>query len=224
MNGASQLAKAGRPKEPWKRSHIIQSAIPLFRENGLWSVGVQELADAAGVSRASIHYHFSGVNGVILGVAEQGFQLMYTLRRSAVDKLGDPRSKLVALIRMGIPEILPPEYIVMYESIGVFRANPDSLPLLQGLSAKQLELYVSVIKEGVDAGFFFPREQIESIGKNLLSIEDAWGIYLTLGTEQNSEETRQRMLSYASLALKCDLSKFSRDAVADRPAATGLAS
>jgi hypothetical protein len=32
------------------------------------------------------------------------------------------------------------------------------------------------------------------------------------------------MLSYASLALKCDLSKFSRDAVADRPAATGLAS
>jgi AcrR family transcriptional regulator len=218
------VSKPGRPKEPWKRNHIIESAIPLFSEQGLWSVGIQELADAAGVSRASIHYHFSGVNGVILGVAEKGFSLMYTRRRSAVDKLDDPRAKLVTLIRMGIPEILPPEYIVMYESIGVFRANPDSLPLLQGLSAKQLELYVFVIKEGLDAGYFFPCEDIESIGKNLLSIEDAWGVYLTLGTEQNSEETRQRMLSYASLALKCDLSKFSRDTVADHPAATGLAS
>ncbi len=218
------MSKPGRPKEPWKRNHIIESAIPLFSEQGLWSVGIQELADAAGVSRASIHYHFSGVNGVILGVAEKGFSLMYTRRRSAVDKLDDPRAKLVTLIRMGIPDALPPEYIIMYESIGVFRANPELLPMINGLIAKQLELYVSVMREGIQSGYFSPLEDIESIGKNLLAIEDGSGIYLTVGTEQDSEGIRLRMLSYATLALNCDLSSFAGTNAEINSTQTGLAS
>jgi AcrR family transcriptional regulator len=218
------VSKPGRPKEPWKRNHIIESAIPLFSEQGLWSVGIQELADAAGVSRASIHYHFSGVNGVILGVAEKGFSLMYTRRRSAVDKLDDPRAKLVTLIRMGIPDALPPEYIIMYESIGVFRANPELLPMINGLIAKQLELYVSVMREGIQSGYFSPLEDIESIGKNLLAIEDGSGIYLTVGTEQDSEGIRLRMLSYATLALNCDLSSFAGTNAEINSTQTGLAS
>ena len=218
------VSKPGRPKEPWKRNHIIESAIPLFSEQGLWSVGIQELADAAGVSRASIHYHFSGVNGVILGVAEKGFSLMYTRRQSAVDKIDDPRAKLVTLIRMGIPDALPPEYVIMYESIGVFRANAYFLPVLKGLSAKQLELYVSVMREGIQSGYFSPLEDLESIGKNLLAIEDASGIYLTLGTEHDSEEIRLRMLSYATLALNCDLSSFASINPGINSPQTGLAS
>jgi AcrR family transcriptional regulator len=218
------VSKPGRPKEPWKRNHIIESAIPLFSEQGLWSVGIQELADAAGVSRASIHYHFSGVNGVILGVAEKGFSLMYTRRRSAVDKLDDPRAKLVTLIRMGIPDALPPEYIIMYESIGVFRANPELLPMINGLIAKQLELYVSVMREGIQSGYFSPLEDIESIGKNLLAIEDGSGIYLTVGTEQDSEGIRLRMLSYAALALNCDLSSVAGINAEINSTQTGLAS
>ncbi|MEY4898623.1 MAG: hypothetical protein RL294_434 [Actinomycetota bacterium] len=218
------MSKPGRPKEPWKRNHIIESAIPLFSEQGLWSVGIQELADAAGVSRASIHYHFSGVNGVILGVAEKGFSLMYTRRRSAVDKLDDPRAKLVTLIRMGIPDALPPEYIIMYESIGVFRANPELLPMINGLIAKQLELYVSVMREGIQSGYFSPLEDIESIGKNLLAIEDGSGIYLTVGTEQDSEGIRLRMLSYAALALNCDLSSVAGINAEINSTQTGLAS
>jgi AcrR family transcriptional regulator len=218
------VSKPGRPKEPWKRNHIIESAIPLFSEHGLWSVGIQELADAAGVSRASIHYHFSGVNGVILGVAEKGFSLMYTRRRSAVDRLDDPRAKLVALIRMGIPDALPPEYIIMYESIGVFRANSELLPMVNGLIAKQLELYVSVMREGIQSGYFSPLEDIESIGKNLLAIEDGSGIYLTVGTEQDSEGIRLRMLSYAALTLNCDLSSFAGTNAEINSTQTGLAS
>jgi hypothetical protein len=148
------------------------------------------------------------VNGVILGVAEKGFSLMYTRRRSAVDRLDDPRAKLVTLIRMGIPDALPPEYIIMYESIGVFRANSELLPMINGLIAKQLELYVGVMREGIRSGFFSPHEDIESIGKNLLAIEDGSGIYLTVGTEMDSEGIRRRMLNYAALTLSCDLSSF----------------
>lgn len=203
------MSKSGRPKEPWKRDHIIDSAIPLFNQQGLWTVSIQEIADAAGVSRASIHYHFDGVDGIILGVAEKGFEFMFTRRQELVNSKIDPREKLVSLINLGIPDELPPEYIIMYESIGVFRSRTDFLPLAQNLIDSQLELYVAVLQEGVDAGIYLPQENLESIGKNLLAIEDASGIYLTLGTVDDTQEIRNRMLNYVSLALGYDLLAFS---------------
>ncbi len=203
------MSKSGRPKEPWKRDHIIDSAIPLFNQQGLWTVSIQEIADAAGVSRASIHYHFDGVDGIILGVAQKGFEFMFTRRQELVNSKIDPREKLVSLINLGIPDELPPEYIIMYESIGVFRSRTDFLPLAQNLIDSQLELYVAVLQEGVDAGIYLPQENLESIGKNLLAIEDASGIYLTLGTVDDTQEIRNRMLNYVSLALGYDLLAFS---------------
>jgi AcrR family transcriptional regulator len=203
------VSKSGRPKEPWKRDHIIDSAIPLFNQQGLWTVSIQEIADAAGVSRASIHYHFDGVDGIILGVAEKGFEFMFTRRQELVNSKIDPREKLVSLINLGIPDEIPPEYIIMYESIGVFRSRTDFLPLAQNLIDSQLELYVAVLQEGVDAGIYLPQENLESIGKNLLAIEDASGIYLTLGTVDDTQEIRNRMLNYVSLALGYDLLAFS---------------
>ena len=203
------MSKSGRPKEPWKRDHIIDSAIPLFNQQGLWTVSIQEIADAAGVSRASIHYHFDGVDGIILGVAQKGFEFMFTRRQELVNSKIDPREKLVSLINLGIPDEIPPEYIIMYESIGVFRSRTDFLPLAQNLIDSQLELYVAVLQEGVDAGIYLPQENLESIGKNLLAIEDASGIYLTLGTVDDTQEIRNRMLNYVSLALGYDLLAFS---------------
>lgn len=199
------MAKAGRPPEPWKREHIIDAAATVLTERGINATGIQDLADAAGVSRASIHYHFAGIEGVVLGVAERGFQLMYTRRRQAIERQVDPREQLVTLMRMGIPGDPPREYIVMYESIGVFRGNADFLPIMKSLSQRQFELYENVIGQGVDAGYFKPREPVASVGWNLLAIEDASGIYITLGTASPVEVMRERMITYASSSLDCDL-------------------
>ena len=199
------MARPGRPPEPWKRDHIIDTASAVLTERGLQSTVIQDLADAAGVSRAAIHYHFAGIEGVVLGVAERGFQLMYTRRRDAIEGEDDPRRQLVTLIRMGIPDVPPNDFIVMYESIGVFRGNPDFLPIMVKFSQRQFELYAGVIESGVELGLFNPRETIHDIGWNLLAIEDAGGIYLTIGTVTEAESLRDRMIGYASSVLDCDL-------------------
>lgn len=200
------MAKAGRPPEPWKREHIIDTAATVLTQRGVKATGIQDLADAAGVSRASIHYHFAGIEGVVLSVAERGFHLMFTRRWNAIKVETDPRVQLVTLMRMGIPESPPSEYIVMYESIGVFRGNSDFLPIMKNLSQRQFELYEQVINAGIAEGHFSPREPVESIGWNLLAIEDASGIYITLGTASPVETMRNRMTTYASSSLDCDLS------------------
>lgn len=199
------MSKAGRPPEPWKRTMIIDAAASVLTERGVNSTSLQDLADAAGVSRAAIHYHFSGMDGVILGVAERGYQLMYTRRAEAVARNEDARAQLVTMTRMGIPADPPSEYLVMYESIATFRANTDFLPVMERMSRDQFDLYLAIINRGVAQGHFRPREAIDIIGWNLLAVEDAAGIYITIRTSPEAEVMRGRLLSYASSSLDCDL-------------------
>lgn len=199
------MRKAGRPPEPWKRTLIIDAAATVLTERGVNSTSLQDLADAAGVSRAAIHYHFSGMDGVVLSVAERGYQLMYTRRADAIATEIDARVQLVRLMRMGIPSDPPNEYIVMYESIATFRAKSDFRPVLVQLSEGQVDLYEMVIRRGVDQGHFRPRESVEAIAWNLIAIEDAAGIYITIGTAPPVETARGRLISYASSSLDCDL-------------------
>ncbi|MSO38650.1 MAG: TetR/AcrR family transcriptional regulator [Acidimicrobiia bacterium] len=200
------MSKVGRPPEPWKKTQIIETASDVLSERGLQATGVKDLADAAGVSRAAIHYHFGGVDGVVLGIAERGFELMYTRRRVAIQALESATSRLVTLIRMGIPDPAPNHYVLMYESIGAVRNNPDFRPLFESFSRRQYELFEGVLLDGVASGDFHPRESIETISWNLLSIEDAAGIYITIGTAPAADEVRARMISYAASSLDCDLS------------------
>lgn len=199
------MKRAGRPPEPWKRSMIIDAAASVLTERGVNATSLQDLADAAGVSRAAIHYHFSGMDGVVLGVAERGYQLMYTRRAEAIQAESDPLVQLVTLIRMGIPTDPPNEYLVMYESIATFRANEDFLPVMAQLSLDQFNLYEDILTRGTDHGCFRPRESIASIGWNLLALEDAAGIYITIRTAPDPEIMRDRLLSYATATLDCDL-------------------
>jgi len=199
------MRKAGRPPEPWKRDLIIDAAATVLTERGVNSTSLQDLADAAGVSRAAIHYHFSGMDGVVLSVAERGYHLMYTRRAEAMAKQRDVRVQLVGLIRMGIPSDPPNEYIVMYESIATFRANSDFRPFLDQLSQAQVALYLDVLQRGVEQGAFRPRESLDDIAWNLIALEDAAGIYITIGTAPPVEIARGRMISYATSSLDCDL-------------------
>lgn len=184
---------------------IIDAAADILTERGVHSTSIQDLADAAGVSRAAIHYHFAGMDGVVLGVAERGYQLMYTRRFEAVQAERDPVAQLVTMIRMGIPTDPPNEYIVMYESIATFRANEDFLPVMARLSQDQFALYETIITRGTESGTFRPRESIANVGWNLLALEDAAGIYITIRTAPEAELMRDRLLSYASASLDCDL-------------------
>src|SRR6202142_1774412 len=45
---------------------LIESAIELFGQNGISAVGTRAIAEAAGVQRSAITYHFGGKDGLYL--------------------------------------------------------------------------------------------------------------------------------------------------------------
>ncbi|BFM20259.1 TetR/AcrR family transcriptional regulator [Gilvimarinus japonicus] len=54
-----------------KRQILIDTALQLFYQNGVNSVGINEILNASGIAKKTLYRHFSGKNALILAVLEQ---------------------------------------------------------------------------------------------------------------------------------------------------------
>jgi AcrR family transcriptional regulator len=92
------------------RSRILETAWALVRDRGTSGVTVAEIADAAGVSRQLVYFHFENRAGLLLAMARH-----HDIKSGFVERVADSRSLppvegLEALLREWcdyIPEILP---------------------------------------------------------------------------------------------------------------------
>ena len=162
---------------------------------------VKEVAQRAGVSPGSVHYHFSDLDGLVLGVVERALEEMYTRRLAAIQALPDVCEKLASLIELGIPDSLSHEVAFLYDSVGIVRSNPNYAPILRSYVDRQVSLYRSVIDTGIATGVFTATYPSDRIARNFLALEDAYDLYRAAGISANGQEGRAALKEYAHLAL-----------------------
>ena len=56
------------------RERLVEAATRLFAERGYRDTSVQAIAEAAGISRGSIFWHFGSKDGLLSAVAEEAFR------------------------------------------------------------------------------------------------------------------------------------------------------
>ena len=54
------------------RMNILEKALHLFYEKGYDAIGVQEIADAAGVTKPTLYHYFGSKYGLLQAVAMEG--------------------------------------------------------------------------------------------------------------------------------------------------------
>lgn len=194
-----------RPREPWKRERILDAAVEVMGATGPSALKVVDVAQAAGVSTGTVHYHFSDIEGVFLGVVERAFDQMYHQRLAVIEPLPSIPAKLRLLIDLGAPDTSTTELTMMYEGIGMMRSRPGFTPLVKSYVERQVGLYRSVVDAGIHAGVFSPAENPGTIARNLLAMEDAYDMYLALGIVRDGAAGRAGMVSYCRSALGVDL-------------------
>lgn len=87
-----------RPKaeDPEARAKIVAAAEPLFAEHGFAGVGIREIAAAAGVNGAMIHYYFGNKEGLYFAVLDNAAA---TVRNLIAEATGSPTSVRERLTR-----------------------------------------------------------------------------------------------------------------------------
>lgn len=71
------------------RLNIIDCALQLFAERGFDAVGVQEIVDAAGITKPTLYHYFGSKHGLLEGVLETNFNTLFDLLGPAADYQGD---------------------------------------------------------------------------------------------------------------------------------------
>ena len=64
------------PVEKGTRARILDVSIDLFAQKGFDAVSVQEIADAVGIRKASLYYHFSSKDQILQSILEYPVDLM----------------------------------------------------------------------------------------------------------------------------------------------------
>jgi len=85
-NSPTAPRRRGRPSSGGREA-ILAAALRLLRERGIARVTSREVAALAGVSEASVFYHYKDRAGLLQAVFEQGLQPLWAL--SVDERLGD---------------------------------------------------------------------------------------------------------------------------------------
>lgn len=85
--------RKGRERKA-KRRAILESAKAVFFEKGFAAATMDQIAEAAEVSKGSLYLHFSGKEELYVSILIEGLQMLYDQFREAVGNTGDWEDKL----------------------------------------------------------------------------------------------------------------------------------
>ncbi|HEU5265879.1 MAG TPA: TetR/AcrR family transcriptional regulator, partial [Jatrophihabitans sp.] len=166
---------------------------------------IKDVAAAAGLSSQSVLYYYPDLDDLIEEALQHTVERFAKRRAVAAEASPDPRKALTAIISAGLPTGPDDEDLrILYEASGYFRDNPTLGALIRSVTARQVEVYRRVLELGEARGVFDLADTSERIARNLVALEDAYGLYI-IGGAPIRDEALDQILSFATIATRCAL-------------------
>jgi AcrR family transcriptional regulator len=129
---------------------IIDAAAQVFSRHGIDGANMSEIADAAGVSKATIYHYFASKDDVIVALVKR----VFTLDRTAVGQLrngnGSIRDRLVAYAA-SLARLVN-ENRELFLVTGEIQARAARVPSLKSLAAGFYGEYLAVLESIIERG------------------------------------------------------------------------
>ncbi|MEW2398953.1 TetR/AcrR family transcriptional regulator [Streptomyces sp. NPDC046862] len=152
------VAAADRTRQPTevRRRLIVEAAVPLIAERGYASVGVRDVAAAAGVSVGTVTYHFGSVQEVLTEAMVLNIERYYAALSEAAERATNSAEALRLLVDALFTEDTDRHWRMWFDYWNAADQAPD-----QGFARGQAQRYQawhhrirSLTERGVDDGEF----------------------------------------------------------------------
>ncbi|MFI6498173.1 TetR/AcrR family transcriptional regulator [Nonomuraea typhae] len=199
------MARPSRAHE--RRAHLIAAARRSVVERGLLGLRLRDVSEKAGMSSGSVLYYFPGLTELLREVHREAVERFCDERAAAIRQEGDPRRKLDAMIASGLPGEPRDELCVLLYELGAFaRRDPACAAAYIGLYERQVGLYMAILEAGAASGAFTLTGEPLTIARNLVTLEDGYGLHITMAVPTLSPAVAERHLrAYASSATGVEL-------------------
>lgn len=192
-------------KRAERKEELVRVAVELIQQRGFDGLRIRDVAEAAGVSTATIHYYFADLDGLMDEIHSLVVGRYISQRQEAIAAFADARDQLAVMIRGGVPESPDDAVTVAAYQVGVSRrTNPTQVLLRSTHNDQQVALYVGILGLGVGQGHFslvFPSLEI---AQNIVALEDAYALHMISRTAAlPHDRCLELIFSYARNATGC---------------------
>ncbi len=198
-----------REKES-RREEIINAAEKIFFEKGLVQATMDEIAEAAELSKGTLYLYYKSKEDLYLSVAMKGTEILYSLFLRVVES-GEPTLKMIAILGEAYYEYFNTHrnYFRMYyffENPQVqSQVSPEMRDICQQSDSRIWDLVVGLIQRGIDEGILRrdlnPLEAGVMLWSNSNGImrimdrqEDYWRKHMGLDLEKVMRESNRMLV------------------------------
>ncbi|WGW11036.1 TetR family transcriptional regulator [Saxibacter everestensis] len=184
-----------------RRSQIVHAAMTAIATRGLAGLRIKDVAQSAGLSAGSVSYYFSELDDLVREVHRHAVDRFYWERLREAEACADPRQKLVRALRSGLPRADGDlEYRVLCEMHAQACRDQFHAQLMSNLFNREVSLYLPILTMGAQHGVFELAAPELTISRNLVALEDSYGLHLLGGLSLSLEEAYGLLISYAEAA------------------------
>ncbi len=159
-----------------RRADLVEAARRAMIQHGPGGVLLNQVAEQAGLTSGAVLYHYPDLSDLLLEANQAGMERFYAQRMRRLAGLTDPVEKLVVTIRSGLPaDADDADVRLLCELGGAAGRNRVYASLLTTLFDRQVSMYQTILELGSARGVFTLAAEAESIGRNLVALEDAYG-------------------------------------------------
>ena len=158
-----------------RRVELMEAAQRAMAQYGT-NVQLNQVAREAGLTSGAVLYHFPDLQELLLEANRAGMERFYDARVQAIAGLADPVQRLVVTVSNGLPvDDADADVRLLCELGGAAARNPVYGALLTTLFDRQVAMYQVILEAGAASGVFVLNEDAQTIARNLVALEDAYG-------------------------------------------------
>ena len=191
-----------------RRLTLISAAETMIARHGLAGVTLRAVANEAGMSSSAALYYYPGLKELLDDVQKQAVERFCTLRAMAIAQIADPRDRLKAMIRTGVPEDPSDRLCRLLMELGAY-ARSDAAYAARHITLfeRQVAIYIGILEAGAITGTFKLSDASDTLARSLVVLEDGLGLHLLNVVPAVDYSTALGILTaYAETATGCRLS------------------
>ncbi len=138
-----------------RRSEILDAVVRVIIDIGFTDMTVADVAKAAGVSNALVHYHFTSKPELIEAALQAASLDDRSFREAIATGPGSATSRLDGILCDSLPnDAADGSWLLWVETWGETRRNPGIRSVMSALDAHEVDTILQLIAEGQAAGEF----------------------------------------------------------------------
>jgi len=145
------------PASATRRDELLAIAATLFAEKGFKNTTVRDIADAAGILSGSLYHHFDSKESMVDEILSTFQDELFAAYDAVLASDADARTKLEQVVLLSFRAIdQHPAAVAIFQNEADYLGGFDRFSYLADRAAQSREVWVSLLREGVETGVLRP--------------------------------------------------------------------